>query len=60
MLKILLCNSLNNEKESKAKYQAKLSNGKNCSWTASKLTREDQKPPFGSLQLDGKDQHFQH
>lgn len=45
----LLYNSLNNEKESKAKYQAKLGNGKNSSWTVSKLTK-DQKLPFGSLE----------
>lgn len=31
---------LNNEKESKAKYQAKLGNGENSSWAVSKLTRE--------------------
>lgn len=36
----LLCNSLNNEKESKAKYQAKLGNGENFSCALSKLTRE--------------------
>lgn len=52
----LLYNSLNNEKESKAKYQAKLGNGKNSSWIVSKLTK-DQKLPFGSLE-DWKDQHL--
>lgn len=37
----LLCNSLNNEVESKAKYYSKPGNGKDSSWTVSKLAREE-------------------